>query len=155
MSLHRTRIKFCGMTRTADALAAISLGVDALGFVFAPGTPRCLSLEAAAAIRRQLPPLVSVVALLRNAESALVQGVMEALRPDLLQFHGEEAADYCGAFGKPWIKAIAMRGPHRPLAISISSPARRRCCSTDMPPASRAARATVSTGPRCRRWASR
>ena len=115
MSLHRTRIKFCGMTRTADALAAISLGVDALGFVFAPGTPRCLSLEAAA-IRRQLPPLVSVVALLRNAESALVQGVMEALRPDLLQFHGEEAADYCGAFGKPWIKAIAMRGPHRPLA---------------------------------------
>jgi phosphoribosylanthranilate isomerase len=115
MPFHRTRIKFCGMTRAEDALTAVALGVDALGFVFAPGTPRCLSLEAAAAIRRRLPPLVSIVALLRNAEAPLVRAVSEALRPDLLQFHGEEPAEYCAAFGKPWIKAIAMRGAHKPL----------------------------------------
>jgi phosphoribosylanthranilate isomerase len=116
MKQARTRIKFCGITRSDDALAAAALGVDALGFIFVPGSPRRIELDAAAAIRRRLPPLISVVALLRNPGSGEVRETIAALRPDLLQFHGEEAPDFCAAFGLPYLKAVAMRGLQRPLA---------------------------------------
>lgn len=116
MEQQRTRIKFCGITRVDDALAAVALGVDAIGLIFAPGSPRLLTMPAAAAIRAQVPPLVSVVALLRNADAATVRAVMEAVRPQLLQFHGEETAVFCAQFGLPYLKAVAMRGAHRPLA---------------------------------------
>ena len=116
MKQRRTRIKFCGITRAEDAHAAVALGVDALGFIFAAGSPRQLDLQAAAAIRAKLPPLVSVVALLRNADSETVRRTIAAVQPHLLQFHGEETAAFCGGFGLPYMKAVAMRGAQRPLA---------------------------------------
>jgi phosphoribosylanthranilate isomerase len=72
-------------------------------------------LEAAAAIRRRLPPMVSAVALLRDAESDTVWEAIDALQPDLLQFHGDEAPEFCASFGLPYVKAVAMRGPHHAL----------------------------------------
>ncbi|MBL6751780.1 MAG: phosphoribosylanthranilate isomerase [Nevskia sp.] len=116
LRLHRTRIKFCGITRLQDGLAAAALGVDALGFVFAAGSPRRIDAEAAAAIRRRLPPFVAAVALLRDADEATVRRVIGQLRPDLLQFHGDETAAFCGSFGLPYLKAVGMRGLERPLA---------------------------------------
>jgi phosphoribosylanthranilate isomerase len=111
----RTRIKFCGITRLADAQLAVALGVDALGFVFAPDSPRRIELAAAAAIRARLPPFVAAVALLRNAEESLVRQVIAGLRPDVLQFHGDETAPFCASFGLPYLKAVGMRGLQRPL----------------------------------------
>ena len=116
MNQLRTRIKFCGITRAEDALAAAALGVDALGFIFVPGSPRCLTLDAAVAIRRRLPPLLSVVTLLRNPDSDEVWETIDAMQPHLLQFHGEETPDFCAGFGLPYLKAVAMRGLQRPLA---------------------------------------
>ena len=116
MTQLRTRIKFCGITRAEDARVAAALGVDALGFVFVPGSPRCLTLHAAAAIREQLPPLLSVVTLLQNPNSDEVWETIDAMQPHLLQFHGEETAQFCGSFGMPYLKAVAMRGLQRPLA---------------------------------------
>ncbi|MFI4981907.1 MAG: phosphoribosylanthranilate isomerase [Nevskiales bacterium] len=112
----RTRIKFCGITRAEDALVAAALGVDALGFIFVPGSPRCLTTDAAAAIRDRLPPLLSVVTLLQNPDSDKVWETIDAVQPHFLQFHGEETPQFCASFGLPYLKAIAMRGPHRPLA---------------------------------------
>lgn len=111
----RTRIKFCGITRLEDALKGVELGADALGFVLAPGSPRFLTAQAAAAIRRQLPPLVTAVALLRDAPGDTVWEAIDALQPDLLQFHGAETPEFCASFGLPYIKAVAMRGAHHPL----------------------------------------
>jgi phosphoribosylanthranilate isomerase len=116
VNLHRTRIKFCGITRAEDALAAVALGVDALGFVFAAGSPRLLSLEAGAAIRCRLPPLVTAVTLLRNNPAEEVRAIIAALRPQLLQFHGDEDPRFCAAFGLPYMKAVGMKGLDRPLA---------------------------------------
>jgi phosphoribosylanthranilate isomerase len=104
----RTRIKFCGITRDKDAQAAVSLGVDALGFVLVPGSPRQIAAERAAAIRRKLPPFVSSVALFKDADSAFVQEAIDELRPDLLQFHGDEDPRFCASFGLPYLKAVAM-----------------------------------------------
>ena len=106
--MNRVRIKFCGITRGDDALVAASLGVDALGFVFTRRSARFIEPAAASAIRRALPPFVSTVALFMDDEPAWVHEVMASFRPDLLQFHGSESPATCAAFGRAYLKAVAM-----------------------------------------------
>lgn len=107
----RTRIKFCGITRQADADFAVDLGVDALGFVLVPRSQRFLAPARAFSIRRRLPAFVSAVALFQDADSAFVQDAIDALRPDLLQFHGGESPAFCASFGLPYVKAVPMAQP--------------------------------------------
>lgn len=104
----RTRIKFCGMTRSGDVRLAGELGVDAVGFVFVPGSPRAVQPREARAMRQALAPMVDTVALFKNAAQEDVREVVRQLRPTLLQFHGDEDDAYCRSFGTPWIKAIPM-----------------------------------------------
>jgi phosphoribosylanthranilate isomerase len=103
-----TRIKCCGMTRVEDALLAARLGADAIGLVFTARSRRRVDLPQAQAIRRALPPFVACVALFMDDDAAFVEEVVAAVRPDLLQFHGDERNDGCARFGRPWLKAIAM-----------------------------------------------
>ncbi len=105
----RTRVKICGITRAEDAQAAARAGADAIGLVFYPPSPRFLSLEQARRIREALPPFVSAVALFVNASHDEVARVVDDVRPDLLQFHGEETPQYCAGFGMPYVKACRVR----------------------------------------------
>lgn len=105
----RTRVKICGITRVEDALAAAHSGADAIGLVFHPASPRAVSLSQAQAIRAALPPFVTVVGLFVDAPAAQVEAVMGQVALDLLQFHGDEAPQYCRAFGRPYLKAVRMR----------------------------------------------
>jgi phosphoribosylanthranilate isomerase len=105
----RTRIKICGITRPADAVAAAEAGADAVGLVFYPPSPRYLSAERALGIRDALPPFVQSVALFVNPDAAQVAQVIGRVRPGLLQFHGEESADFCGQFGLPFVKACRVK----------------------------------------------
>jgi phosphoribosylanthranilate isomerase len=105
----RTRIKICGITRIEDALAAATAGADALGLVFVEQSPRHLSPAEASILRRELPPFVSVVALFVNADAAAVWTVIEQVRPDVLQFHGEETPEFCSSFAFPYLKAARVR----------------------------------------------
>ncbi len=105
----RVRVKICGITRIEDALAAARAGADAIGLVFYPPSPRCLSYEQARRLREALPPFVSAVALFVNPERAMVERVLAEVRPDALQFHGEEDAPFCAQFGVPYIKACRVR----------------------------------------------
>ncbi|MGH8530865.1 MAG: phosphoribosylanthranilate isomerase [Nevskiales bacterium] len=106
----RTRIKFCGITRLEDALAAARLGVDALGFVFHPKSPRAIDLNQACAIARELPAFIARVALFLDAEAEQVTAVIKALQPQALQFHGRESPDFCVSFAMPYLKALGMDG---------------------------------------------
>ena len=106
----RTRIKFCGMTRAGDIRLAGELGVDAVGFVFARGSSRRVSPGEARAMRHAVAPMVDVIALFRNNSREEVREVMRMLRPDLLQFHGEEDEVFCRSFNMPYLKAVAMGG---------------------------------------------
>ncbi|MCG7872708.1 MAG: phosphoribosylanthranilate isomerase [Candidatus Thiodiazotropha lotti] len=105
----RTRIKICGITRTEDALAATRLGADAIGLVFYPPSPRSVSPEQAQRIVKSLPPFVTVVGLFVNEDRAVIEQILKQVPLDLLQFHGDESAEDCRGFGRPWIKAIRMR----------------------------------------------
>lgn len=99
------RVKICGITRLQDLHAACDAGADALGFVFYEKSPRHLSIAAAAALLRELPPFVQSVGLFVNAEPAFIESVLQAAPLDLLQFHGEERPADCARFGRPYIKA--------------------------------------------------
>ncbi|MBC7206698.1 MAG: phosphoribosylanthranilate isomerase [Methyloversatilis sp.] len=107
--MRRTRIKVCGFTREADLDGALALGVDAVGFVLYPPSPRAVTVARAAELARRVPPFVTRVGLFVNEDAATVEQAAREAALDLLQFHGDETAEYCERFGLPWIKAVRVR----------------------------------------------
>ena len=97
------------MTRVEDARAAIAAGADAIGLVFAPKSPRVVSIEQAREIAAVAPPFVSVVGLFVDATADDIRTVLSRVRLSLLQFHGSETPEQCRLFDRPYIKAIPMR----------------------------------------------
>jgi phosphoribosylanthranilate isomerase len=114
-----TRVKICGITSVGDGLAAARHGADAIGLIFYPPSPRLVTLERAREIAAGLPPFVARVAVFVNPAAADVDAVIRACRPDLLQFHGEESADFCRSFGVPYLRALRVR-PGVDLLESLS-----------------------------------
>ena len=104
-----TRVKICGITRIEDALTAASNGADAIGLVFYQHSPRHVNLAQAKQLADALPPFVTIVGLFVNAEAAFVRKLLQQLPLDLLQFHGDEKAEYCAQFGRPYLKAIRVK----------------------------------------------
>lgn len=105
----KTCIKICGLTREEDVNAAVAAGVDALGFVFYPSSPRYVSPQRAAELAQRIPPFVDVVGLFVNESPEAVHAVCAALPISLLQFHGDEDATYCRQFARPYLRAARVR----------------------------------------------
>ena len=109
---NRTAVKICGITREADAHAAIDAGADFLGFNTWTGTKRYIDLEQNAAWIAGIP--VPRIALLINAPLEVAARIASLPFIDALQLHGDEDADDCAriaALGKPIIKAIRTNHP--------------------------------------------
>ncbi|WFE68058.1 phosphoribosylanthranilate isomerase [Thiomicrospira sp. R3] len=106
---YRTRVKICGITRVDDVLAAANAGADALGLVFYPPSPRSVSVAEAVQLVKNLPAFVTTTALFVDPHVDLVEQVINEVKVDLLQFHGQESAAFCRQFSRPYIKAIAMQ----------------------------------------------
>jgi len=102
------RIKICGITRPEDAALALALGVDAIGLVFFAASSRAVTLAQAKQIVRTVGPFVTVTGLFVNADVSLVNDVLQQVPLQVLQFHGEESAEYCAQFHRPWIKALRV-----------------------------------------------
>ena len=107
-----TWIKICGITNLQDAVDAVSLGVEALGFIFAL-SPRRISPLAAKEIIRSLPPPVLKVGVFVDEERAEVRRIADGCGLNALQFHGQEPPEYCQEFLLPVIKTIAARSLDR------------------------------------------
>jgi len=107
----RVRSKICGLTRAQDVAAVVDAGADAVGLVFYPASKRAVSVAQAAALRAKVPAFVSTVALFANAQRHEVQEVMDAVAPDLLQFHGDESPADCAAFRRRYLKAFRVGAP--------------------------------------------
>ena len=104
----RTRIKVCGITRLEDALAAAALGVDALGFVFWPESPRSLSSRQAAAIAAALPPFVATVGVFVNQPLDEILAIAGEVGLGAVQLHGDEPASMWTRVPGRCLKAVGV-----------------------------------------------
>ena len=105
-------VKICGLSTPATLDAALEAGADMVGFVFFPPSPRHLDLTHARDLGTQVGGRANKVALTVDADDATLGNIVEALRPDLLQFHGKETVtrirDIKRTFGLPVMKAIGV-----------------------------------------------
>jgi phosphoribosylanthranilate isomerase len=82
-------VKICGITNEDDALLAVALGADAVGFIFAP-SPRQLAPMQAYDIARRLPPEVLTVGVFRDEAPSRVLEIMRTSGLKAAQLHGHE-----------------------------------------------------------------
>ena len=105
-------VKICGLSTPETLEAALAAGADMVGVVFFPPSPRHVSLEVARALGTQVGSRALKVALSVDADDALLDNSIEALRPDILQLHGKESVarvrDIKRKFGLPVMKVIAI-----------------------------------------------
>jgi phosphoribosylanthranilate isomerase len=105
-------VKICGLSTPATLDVALQAGADMVGFVFFPPSPRHLELSRARELGAQVRGHAGKVALTVDADDATLGGIVEALRPDLLQLHGKETVDRIReikqTFRLPVMKAIGV-----------------------------------------------
>jgi phosphoribosylanthranilate isomerase len=107
------RVKICGITDAAEAEAAAAAGADAVGFVFAPSRRRIDPVRARQ-VAAALPPFVTRVGVVVNEPLERLRALVDAVRLDAVQLHGDEPPDYCAAvtaWGVTVIKAVPVAGP--------------------------------------------
>jgi phosphoribosylanthranilate isomerase len=105
-------VKICGLSTPEAVDAALDAGADMVGFVFFPPSPRNISFDTARALGARVGGRAKKVALSVDADDALLDAVVQALDPDMLQLHGKETPERVGAlkkrFSLPAMKAIAV-----------------------------------------------
>ena len=105
-------VKFCGFTQLSDIQTATQLGVDAVGLVFYPPSPRAVTLAQAQILSTALPAFVSVVALVVNMPQDELVELADTVPFDIIQFHGDESPEQCqqlaSMVNKRWIKALRV-----------------------------------------------
>ncbi len=104
----KTRIKICGITTMQSAQAAVDAGADAIGFVFAPRSPRRIRSEDAAEIMADLPLFVATVSLFVNPSVDTFIEIEQTCPTTHVQLHGQEdeaLVEQCG----PAIKAVHFK----------------------------------------------
>lgn len=108
----KTAVKFCGFTQVEDIKNAVHLGVDAIGLVFYPPSPRYVTPEQASELANAVPAFTTIVALVVNMPEQELVYLAHHVPFDIVQFHGDESAHLCklmaDRIGKRWIKAIRI-----------------------------------------------
>jgi len=107
-----TRVKICGIS-TAEAMAtALDAGADDVGLVLFPPSPRSVALASAVDLAGQARGRAGIVALTVDADDGLLAAIVEAVKPDMLQLHGNESAERVAEirrrFGVKVMKAIKV-----------------------------------------------
>ncbi len=108
-----TKIKLCGLTRPCDISYANALHPDYIGFVFAPGSRRFLSAQAAAQLQRELHPGIVPVGVFVDEAPETIAGLLKQGIIKAVQLHGNEDEAYLEHLrtltDSPVIKAFRLR----------------------------------------------
>jgi phosphoribosylanthranilate isomerase len=102
------KVKICGITEKEDALTAVKLGADALGFIFAP-SPRQIPMEKARRIINAIPPFVKTVGVFVNEEANTIREHINYCGLDLVQLHGDEPPEFCRELMPYSVKAFRIK----------------------------------------------
>lgn len=111
-----TRVKICGIKNLSEAIAVSSLGVWAIGEIFAP-SPRQIEVEKAAAINYQLNINVLKVGVFVNEKIDTLEYIARTCSLNIVQLHGDEPPDYVAELNLPVIKSFCVDGPVDPEYI--------------------------------------
>ena len=107
-----TEVKICGLSGEEGVDAALSAGVDFVGFMLFPPSPRNISLARASVLADRVRGRARIVAVTVDGDDALFRAISELLRPDFLQLHGKESPDRVDAIrastGTPVMKALGI-----------------------------------------------
>jgi len=101
-------LKICGLTNEADAAHAVAAGATALGVIFAPSSPRCVSADRARDIVEAVPATVPVVGVFVNAPVEEIVAVVAHTGIRIVQLHGDEPESYAAAFKVPLLRAAGV-----------------------------------------------
>ncbi len=105
-------VKICGLSTPETLDVALDAGADMVGFVFFPPSPRDLSSETARTLASRVRGRAAKVALTVDADDMLLESLVAALQPDILQLHGRELPARVAAikkrFSLPVMKAIPV-----------------------------------------------
>jgi phosphoribosylanthranilate isomerase len=116
-------VKICGITNEDDALFAVAMGADALGFVFAP-SPRQVAAQQVYDITRRLPPEILTVGVFRDEHPSRVIDVVNRSGVKAAQLHGNENAEAVAEVARSvrWvIKAYPAGSPKVATAGSLAT----------------------------------
>lgn len=117
-----TFVKICGITNEDDARWAVNLGADYIGLNFCAESPRKVSVDKAADIKKDTPPFVKVVGVFMNPQPADIEKLQKKVQLDALQLHGDETPESVQAlkavFKGPVWKALRVEGPESLQKIS-------------------------------------
>jgi phosphoribosylanthranilate isomerase len=106
------KVKICGVRTPAIVETASEAGADFIGLVLFAKSPRHVELEEARVLAAVARGKIGTVAVLVDPDDALVDGVVERVRPDFLQLHGSETPERVAAIraraGLPVMKAVAV-----------------------------------------------
>ncbi len=116
-----TNIKICGITNLKDAKVAVDLGVNVLGFIFYPKSPRSINFFSAKQIIEQLPPVVDKTGIFVDERREVVERIAKSCKLNILQFHGNEDFEYCNEFKKAYRVMKAIRVKNKKSILNISS----------------------------------
>jgi phosphoribosylanthranilate isomerase len=109
------KIKICGITNFADALAAVENGAEMLGFNFYPKSARFIEPENARKIGEQMPKYVLKVGVFVNESLDSVLKIARAVRLDIVQLHGDETPHFASKITDvPVIKALRVGNGFQP-----------------------------------------
>ena len=104
-------IKVCGITNKEDAMNAVSLGVNAIGFIFYPNSPRYVTPNVVEEIAMFLPPFVITVGVFVNQDKAEIANIVQQCKLNLVQLHGDESPRDCLESPVRVIKAFRVASP--------------------------------------------
>ncbi|HQI28080.1 MAG TPA: phosphoribosylanthranilate isomerase, partial [Sedimentisphaerales bacterium] len=90
-----TKVKICGITNYEDAVAAMDLGADLLGFNFYSKSPRYIEPAKAAQIIRRLPAFIDVSGVFVNSTLEEIREIAGLCQLDWIQLHGDETTEFC------------------------------------------------------------
>jgi phosphoribosylanthranilate isomerase len=123
----RTRVKICGVCRPEDAATAAEAGADAIGIIFHPPAPRCVTRERAAEILAALPPFVTPVGVFVNVPADEVRRAAQGLGLRHVQLNGDESPEVvAGLTGFAVVKAIPVEPGNFGRTLSLWRDAVRR-----------------------------
>lgn len=122
------RIKICGITNLADAVAAAEAGTDAVGLNFYARSPRVVSVATASELVRSLPPHVAKIGVFVNEAVDRMAQIADQLALDFIQLHGDEPPDRLAQLApRRVIRAFRPQGDCEPLCDYISACTRLGC----------------------------